>query len=159
MIFVRHSLSGPEQKPRGLVLLAALLVSVPALFFTGGCGSGAGTASSTTASTGGTSPTVSTSTSSTASTGGTGSSSTTAGGLTSTTTAASSSTSSSQSAGGQAGGGDWPMYHHDAARSGVASDQAVLGKVRQAWTSTGLDGPLYAQPLVVGDRVLSGQRR
>ena len=35
----------------------------------------------------------------------------------------------------------------------MSSDQAALGNVRQAWTSAGLDGPLYAQPLVVGDRV------
>jgi outer membrane protein assembly factor BamB len=51
--------------------------------------------------------------------------------------------------------GDWPAYHHDPARSGVSSDQLALGKVQQAWTSTPLDGALYAQPLVVGNRVLA----
>jgi IPT/TIG domain/PQQ-like domain len=50
---------------------------------------------------------------------------------------------------------DWPTYHHDAARSGVSFDQQVLGGVQPAWTSVELDGRLiYAQPLVVGDRVL-----
>ena len=50
--------------------------------------------------------------------------------------------------------GDWSAYYHDAARSGVSSDQLPLGKVRQAWASAQLDGALYAQPLVVGDRVV-----
>jgi outer membrane protein assembly factor BamB len=51
--------------------------------------------------------------------------------------------------------GDWAGYHHDAARSGVSSDQDALGGVQLAWTSAQLDGKLiYAQPLVVGDRVL-----
>ena len=51
--------------------------------------------------------------------------------------------------------GDWPTYNHDAARSGVSSDQAALGAVQLAWTSPELDGRLiYAQPLVIGDRVL-----
>ena len=38
-------------------------------------------------------------------------------------------------------------------RSGVSSDQEALGQVAQAWTSVALDGAVYAQPLVVGDRV------
>ena len=54
-----------------------------------------------------------------------------------------------------AAAGDWPVYHHDAARSGVSSDQLALGEVQEAWTSAPLDGALYAQPLVVGDRVLA----
>jgi outer membrane protein assembly factor BamB len=52
--------------------------------------------------------------------------------------------------------GDWTGYNHDAARTGVSSDQATLGGVQLAWTSAELDGRLiYAQPLVVGDRVLA----
>jgi outer membrane protein assembly factor BamB len=66
------------------------------------------------------------------------------------TTAAS--TTTSAAAGGQTGG-DWPTYHHDAARSGVAGDQAALGTVKQAWKSASLDGAIYAQPLVVAGRV------
>jgi outer membrane protein assembly factor BamB len=53
-----------------------------------------------------------------------------------------------------AGAGDWFTYHHDAARSGVASDQLPLGRVRQAWVSAPLDGAVYAEPLVVGGRVV-----
>ncbi len=51
--------------------------------------------------------------------------------------------------------GDWPTYHHDSLRSGVSSDQLPLGDVQKVWTSELLDGALYAQPLVVGDRVLA----
>jgi outer membrane protein assembly factor BamB len=51
--------------------------------------------------------------------------------------------------------GDWPTYHHDPARTGASSDQEALGSVTKVWTSAELDGELiYAQPLVVGDRVL-----
>lgn len=64
-----------------------------------------------------------------------------------------SSTSTSQSTGGGQPSADWPTYHHDSARSGLASDQGALGSVAQAWTSVALDGAVYAQPLVVGDRV------
>jgi len=45
------------------------------------------------------------------------------------------------------------MYHHDAGRSGVATDQGALGHVHHAWDSPKLDGAVYAQPLVVGNRV------
>src|SRR2546421_11354236 len=48
----------------------------------------------------------------------------------------------------------WPTYHHDAARTGVADDQAAPGQIRKAWESPALDGDVYAQPLVVGDHVL-----
>jgi len=51
-------------------------------------------------------------------------------------------------------GGDWPVYHHDLARSGVSSDQTALGNVRHAWTSPRLDELVYAQPLVVGNSVI-----
>ena len=51
--------------------------------------------------------------------------------------------------------GDWPTYSHDAARTGASADQGSLGTVGVAWTSASLDGRLiYAQPLVVGDRVI-----
>ncbi|MBV8160445.1 MAG: PQQ-binding-like beta-propeller repeat protein, partial [Acidimicrobiia bacterium] len=50
---------------------------------------------------------------------------------------------------------DWPTYDHDAARTGVAGDQAPIGQVRKLWQSPALDGDVYAQPLVVGGRVLA----
>jgi outer membrane protein assembly factor BamB len=49
----------------------------------------------------------------------------------------------------------WTTYHHDAARSGVADDQAPIGQVRTTWTSPTLDGDVYAQPLVVAGRVIA----
>jgi outer membrane protein assembly factor BamB len=50
--------------------------------------------------------------------------------------------------------GDWPVYHRDGARSGVAADQTPLKKVHQTWRSAQLDALVYAQPLVVGNRVI-----
>lgn len=52
------------------------------------------------------------------------------------------------------GTGDWPAYHHDAARSGISDYQEPLGVVRKAWTSPDLGAYIYAQPLIVGDRVI-----
>src|SRR5205809_1752505 len=50
--------------------------------------------------------------------------------------------------------GAWPTYHGDPARSGVAAGPA-LGGVRHAWASPTLDGDVYAEPLVVGARVVA----
>jgi outer membrane protein assembly factor BamB len=52
------------------------------------------------------------------------------------------------------GPGDWPTYHHDNARTGVAGQLAPLGTLRRAW-QTRLDGAVYGQPLVIGDRVIA----
>ncbi|MGH3670459.1 MAG: PQQ-binding-like beta-propeller repeat protein [Pseudonocardiaceae bacterium] len=52
------------------------------------------------------------------------------------------------------GPGDWPTYHHDNARSGVAAQLAPLSTLHQAW-QTPLDGAVYGQPLVIGDRVIA----
>ena len=49
---------------------------------------------------------------------------------------------------------DWPTYHHDNARTGVADQLAPLGTLRTAW-QTKLDGAVYGQPLVIGDRVIA----
>jgi outer membrane protein assembly factor BamB len=50
---------------------------------------------------------------------------------------------------------DWPTYDHDEERTGVAPDGPRLpSAVKQRWASPVLDGDLYAQPLVVGDRVI-----
>jgi outer membrane protein assembly factor BamB len=48
---------------------------------------------------------------------------------------------------------DWPTYHHDRTRAGVAPSGPPLGQVRRAW-STGVDGAVYAQPLVVRGQVI-----
>lgn len=49
---------------------------------------------------------------------------------------------------------DWPTYHHDNARTGVAPGLAPLGTLRRAWSAQ-LDGAVYGQPLVIGDRLLA----
>jgi outer membrane protein assembly factor BamB len=68
---------------------------------------------------------------------------TTAPGASSTTTAGAAATTTA-----------WTAYHHDAARTGVADDQSPIGQVRKLWDSSTLDGDVYAQPLVVGNRVI-----
>ena len=131
---------------RGLLLTVAAGLAAGLLM--AGCGAGTEPGESTTS----VAPTIST--------GGPGITATTIGPSTtvattgpgsSTTTASGPSTSSTQPGG--AGDRDWLTYHHDLARSGVSADQEPLGDVRQLWTSATLDAPLYAQPLVVGDRV------
>jgi len=49
---------------------------------------------------------------------------------------------------------DWPTYHHDNARTGVAPGLAPLGTLSRAWQAT-LDGAVYGQPLALGDRVFA----
>src|SRR5947209_4989832 len=51
--------------------------------------------------------------------------------------------------------GAWTTYHHDAARTGVADDQAPIGQVHKVWETPTLDGDVYAQPLVVGGHVIA----
>jgi polyvinyl alcohol dehydrogenase (cytochrome) len=48
---------------------------------------------------------------------------------------------------------DWPTYGHDAARSGYAPSATPLRRLTRAWGAT-LDGPVYAQPLVIGGSVV-----
>lgn len=55
--------------------------------------------------------------------------------------------------------GNWTTYHHDAARSGVATGVRALGSVRRAWNSPALDGLVYAEPLIVGARVIADRQR
>ncbi len=49
---------------------------------------------------------------------------------------------------------DWPTYHHDSARTGVATGLTPVGRLSRAW-ETKLDGAVYGQPLVVGDLVFA----
>ncbi len=50
---------------------------------------------------------------------------------------------------------DWPTYHRDNARTGLAAGLApVSGSLQRAWQTT-LDGAVYGQPLAVGDMILA----
>jgi outer membrane protein assembly factor BamB len=48
---------------------------------------------------------------------------------------------------------DWPTYHHDNARTAFDGQQVPFNSVTPGWTSGGLDGKTYAEPLVVGSTV------
>jgi outer membrane protein assembly factor BamB len=49
---------------------------------------------------------------------------------------------------------DWPTFHHSADRAGVAAAGSSFSDVQPTWTTPGLDGNVYAEPLYVGGRVL-----
>lgn len=49
---------------------------------------------------------------------------------------------------------DWPTYHHDNARTGVATRLTTVGTLAKAW-QTPLDGAVYGQPLVIGNLVFA----
>jgi PQQ-like domain len=52
-----------------------------------------------------------------------------------------------------AAGGNWSTYHQNGARTGYEGTQ-VISSAHQLWTvSGGLDGQVYAEPLVCGDTV------
>ena len=48
---------------------------------------------------------------------------------------------------------DWTTYHRDNARTGYLAGLADPRRLTSAWSAR-LDGPVYGEPLVVGDRVL-----
>jgi outer membrane protein assembly factor BamB len=52
------------------------------------------------------------------------------------------------------GPADWPTYHHDNARTGVAGQLAPLGTLGRGWQAR-LDGAVYGQPLVIGEKVIA----
>ncbi|MGB6165039.1 MAG: PQQ-binding-like beta-propeller repeat protein [Pseudonocardiaceae bacterium] len=52
------------------------------------------------------------------------------------------------------GPADWPTYHHDNARTGVAGQLAPLGTLSRGWQAQ-LDGAVYGQPLVIGEKVIA----
>src|SRR5215469_13900875 len=60
----------------------------------------------------------------------------------------------SQPAPAKPGATDWPTYHRDAARTGVAPAQPAAGKLTTAWRRH-LDGAVYGQPLVIGGTVIA----
>jgi outer membrane protein assembly factor BamB len=49
---------------------------------------------------------------------------------------------------------DWPAYHRDAARSGVAPAKPAAGTLSVAWHKR-LDGAVYGQPLAIGNLVIA----
>lgn len=49
--------------------------------------------------------------------------------------------------------GDWPTYHRDNTRTGVAMVPPA-GPLSRAWAAR-LDGAVYGQPVVIGDRVVA----
>jgi outer membrane protein assembly factor BamB len=53
---------------------------------------------------------------------------------------------------------DWPTYHRDNARTGVAPNFPPPGTLAPAWQAP-LDGPVYGQPLVIGDTVYAATER
>jgi polyvinyl alcohol dehydrogenase (cytochrome) len=55
---------------------------------------------------------------------------------------------------GAADPGDWPAYHRDNARTGVAPGFRPVSSLRQAW-KVRLDGAVYGQPLLVGGTLLA----
>ena len=48
---------------------------------------------------------------------------------------------------------DWPTYDRTADRSGVSVSSPAAGSVRSSWTVS-VDGPVYAQPLIIGSEVI-----
>src|SRR5207248_330886 len=52
-------------------------------------------------------------------------------------------------------GAHWTTYDGDAARTGIANDgPPQAGSVRKLWTTPSLDGDVYAQPLLIGNKVV-----
>ncbi len=49
---------------------------------------------------------------------------------------------------------DWPTYHRDAARTGVAPARPAAGRLAIAWRRR-LDGAVYGQPLAIGGLVIA----
>src|SRR5438067_731186 len=47
----------------------------------------------------------------------------------------------------------WTTYHHDPGRSGADASASSIVPVSRSWTSPFLDGFVFAQPLVYGNRV------
>lgn len=49
---------------------------------------------------------------------------------------------------------DWPVYHLDALRTGFDPNTPAIGKLSSAWSAS-LDQGVYAEPLLVGGRVIA----
>ncbi len=73
----------------------------------------------------------------------------------STTTGQSPSQPSTSAVSGGAPAPVWPTYQHDAGRTGVDAAAPPATTLANLWTSDALDGAVYGQPLVIGDRVIA----
>jgi outer membrane protein assembly factor BamB len=62
-------------------------------------------------------------------------------------------TTAPSTGGAQPGGGAWPTYHRDPTRTGFEPSGPNPGSLRRVWESPGLDGEVYAEPLLVGNQV------
>jgi outer membrane protein assembly factor BamB len=49
---------------------------------------------------------------------------------------------------------DWLVYHHDPFRTGFDMSDQTFTSIHRNWTSTRLDGPIYAEPLVAEGKVI-----
>ena len=47
----------------------------------------------------------------------------------------------------------WTVYHHDPAGTGVAESVSAVDTSARAWTSPDLDGEIYGEPLIFGQRI------
>jgi len=52
------------------------------------------------------------------------------------------------------GGSDWPVYHGNALGSGAAAGSSSFHGATRAWTSRGLHGQIFGEPLVEGSEVI-----
>src|SRR5258707_11888077 len=48
----------------------------------------------------------------------------------------------------------WPTYHADPTRGGEDTADGAFGAVSRSWTTSPLDGKMYAQPLLDGTTVI-----
>jgi hypothetical protein len=71
------------------------------------------------------------------------------------TTGTTAPTGPTSTSGTAAGSVAWTTYFHDSARTGFSSDgPSQPATVRRQWQSPALDGDVYAEPLLVGTRVI-----
>ncbi len=69
--------------------------------------------------------------------------------------AGSSSNSPGPSVSSPASADDWPTYHRDLSRGGFDPNFNLSAQPRRLWTSETLDGDIYAEPLIVGQKVFA----
>src|SRR2546423_6691328 len=77
------------------------------------------------------------------------------GGSNGSSTTSNSAASTAPTTASKASGAHWTTYYRDVGRTGLATDgPSPANRARKQWTSPSLDGDVYAQPLLVGSRVV-----